>query len=51
MDEVKRKLLGVTVLTRYNNKTYRVDDVLFDQNPLSTFQRGREEVTFKEYFQ
>lgn len=25
------------MLTRYNNKTYRVDDIIFDQNPSSVF--------------
>lgn len=30
-------MIGKIVMTAYNNKTYRVDDVDFDQNVLSTF--------------
>lgn len=30
-------LVGCLVLTRYNNRTYRIDDIIFDQNPMSTF--------------
>ncbi|KAJ3609790.1 hypothetical protein NHX12_024300, partial [Muraenolepis orangiensis] len=34
---------------RYNNKTYRVDEIAWDHTPNNTFQRGETEVTFKEY--
>jgi aubergine-like protein len=34
---VKRRLVGTIVLTRYNNKTYVVNDVDFNQTPASTF--------------
>lgn len=30
-------LIGLSVLTRYNNKMYRIDEILFDKNPQSTF--------------
>lgn len=37
-------LCGSTVITRYNNSTYRVDDVDFLMSPLSTFQAKDSEV-------
>lgn len=30
-------LIGLSVLTRYNNRMYRIDEILFDKNPQSTF--------------
>ena len=30
-------LFGLCVLTRYNNKFYRIEDILFDKNPESSF--------------
>lgn len=40
------------VLTDYTNKTYRVDDVVFDQNPASTFEgRNNEKIDYITYYQ
>lgn len=36
----EKALLGTTVLTDYNNRTYRIDDILFDKTPLDTFETG-----------
>lgn len=36
--EFLNKIIGSIVLTRYNNKTYKVDDVDFAQTAESTFQ-------------
>lgn len=37
---------------RYNNKTYRVDDIDWDQSPKSTFKKADgSEVSFLEYYQ
>ena len=37
---------------RYNNKCYRVMDVDYSKNPLSTFTRSDgTEISFKDYFQ
>jgi len=33
-----QRLAGYVVLTRYNNGTYRVDDIAFDKSPQSTFE-------------
>ena len=46
-----KALLGSVVLTKYNNKTYKVDDIDFTQNPLSTFiDHNGEEKSFVEYY-
>lgn len=42
--------LGNIVLTRYNNKTYRIDDIIFDQNPQSTFLYGDKVISYVEYY-
>nr|XP_053635445.1 protein argonaute-3-like [Cherax quadricarinatus] len=41
-----RALVGCIVLTRYNNKSYRIDDIIFNQNPRSTFTnyKGEEDL-------
>ena len=37
--------------SRYNNKTYKVDDIDWNKNPSSTFNKNGTDVTFKEYFE
>nr|ACV84373.1 argonaute Ast1 variant [Apis mellifera] len=32
-DIIIRELIGLSVFTRYNNKTYRIDDIAWDKNP------------------
>jgi aubergine-like protein len=50
-DAVQKSLIGVVVLTRYNNKTYRVDDIDWNQTPRSTFSSNRDgEVSFRDYY-
>ena len=50
-EEMLKALMGAVVLTRYNNKTYRVDDIDWDRNPTSTFtdDNGREKSFFNYY--
>lgn len=43
-------LLGMTVLTRYNNKTYRIDEISFDVTPKSTFKIRDEDVSYIDYY-
>lgn len=43
-------LLGSVVLTRYNNKTYRVDDIDWEGSPKSTFKMNGREVSYMEYY-
>ena len=66
-EEIIRQLVGQTVLTRYNNCTYRIDDIDFSKTPLDSFKTtnrkllqqrhhqpaaGEEfDVTYREYFQ
>lgn len=39
-------------LVRYNNKTYRVDDIKWDGKPSDTFKLyDGSEITFAEYYQ
>jgi aubergine-like protein len=50
--EAEKALLGVSVLTRYNNNSYKIDDLDFDQNPESTFANSKgETLTYVEYYQ
>lgn len=44
------KVLGKIVLTSYNNRTYKVDDVNFNISPNSTFKRRGTDVTIKQYY-
>lgn len=44
-------ILGQVVLTDYNNKTYRVDDVDFDKSPSTTFEgKNKESTSFVNYY-
>ncbi|XP_006147405.1 piwi-like protein 1 [Tupaia chinensis] len=50
-EQVSKELVGLIVLTKYNNKTYRVDDIDWDQSPQSTFKKADgSEVSFLEYY-
>lgn len=49
--DCKKALIGAIVLTRYNNKSYRIDDLDFSKSPKSTFTNSRGiEMTFLEYY-
>lgn len=43
-------LLGLIVLTRYNNCTYRIDDIDFNTNPTGTFMHRDKETSFVDYY-
>ncbi|CAI5797278.1 Uncharacterized protein PODLI_1B036701 [Podarcis lilfordi] len=46
-----KELVGLIVLTRYNNKTYRVDDIDWDSNPQASFKKGDgTEISFMDYY-
>uniref|UniRef100_A0A2K5ZJ95 Piwi-like protein 1 n=1 Tax=Mandrillus leucophaeus TaxID=9568 RepID=A0A2K5ZJ95_MANLE len=50
-EEVTNKLIGSIVLTKYNNKTYRVDDIDWKQNPEDTFNRSDgSKITYIDYY-
>lgn len=44
------KLIGTVVLTDYNNKTYRVDDVDFKASPTAKFPTKDGEISYIEYY-
>ena len=46
-----RALIGQTVITRYSNKTYKIEDVDFDKSPESTFQlKDGRTLNFMDYY-
>ncbi|KAJ7320095.1 hypothetical protein JRQ81_019606 [Phrynocephalus forsythii] len=47
----EKELVGLIVLTRYNNKTYRVDDIEWSVKPTDTFQkRDGSQISYKDYY-
>jgi len=50
-NEAEKALLGTSVLTSYNNKTYKIDEVNFDSSPKDTFinEKG-EEISYVQYY-
>ncbi|XP_049569788.1 piwi-like protein 4 [Orcinus orca] len=47
----EKQLIGLIVITRYNNKTYRIDDVDWSVKPTHTFQkRDGTEITYVDYY-
>uniref|UniRef100_UPI00358F629F piwi-like protein 1 n=1 Tax=Myxine glutinosa TaxID=7769 RepID=UPI00358F629F len=50
-DACLREFVGQIVLTRYNNRTYRVDDIEWDRNPQMEFQRNNgSQITYVDYY-
>ncbi|EAT40149.1 AAEL008076-PA, partial [Aedes aegypti] len=49
-DAFTRSVLGVVVLTGYNNKTYTIHDVSFETTPSSTFETKNGKISFVEYY-
>lgn len=49
----RAELEGKIVMTHYNKKTYRIDDIDFEMNPRSTFNLRKEnrDVSYMEYYQ
>ncbi|KAK9522353.1 hypothetical protein VZT92_018825 [Zoarces viviparus] len=45
-----KELVGLIVLTKYNNKTYRIDDIAWDHTPNNTFTRADKDISFKDYY-
>ncbi len=42
--------MGKIVLTAYNNKTYRIDDVDFGSNPKHEFDLKGQKISYAEYY-
>jgi len=50
-EEAKKQLVGSYVVTRYNNRTYKVDDIDFEMNPKSEFiDHLNNSVSFEDYY-
>lgn len=49
--KAEQLLLGATVLTKYNNKTYRIDEISFDVKPSDTFKQRDRDVSYIDYYQ
>lgn len=49
-EDFKRHVIGLTVLTDYNNKTYRINDIDFQKTPRETFNMKGENVSFLDYY-
>ncbi|XP_019620701.1 PREDICTED: piwi-like protein 1 isoform X3 [Branchiostoma belcheri] len=50
-ENATKKLVGEIVLTRYNNKTYRIDDIDWEQNPQNKFKMfDGTEMSYVEYY-
>nr|XP_045002148.1 piwi-like protein 4 isoform X2 [Jaculus jaculus] len=47
----EKQLVGLVVLTRYNNRTYRIDDIDWTVKPTFSFQkRDGAEITYVDYY-
>ncbi|XP_029662473.1 piwi-like protein Ago3 [Formica exsecta] len=49
-DAIVNEIVGTSVLTRYNNKTYRIDDIAWDKTPEYTFSRNDQEISIIDYY-
>ena len=49
-ETISTALTGATVVTRYNQKTYRVERVDFAMSPATTFDKNGEQVSYSEYY-
>ena len=48
---VEKALLGAIVITRYNNKTYRIDEIAWDKHPTDEFEgRNGEKMSYLKYY-
>ncbi|CAG5135544.1 unnamed protein product [Candidula unifasciata] len=45
-----KQFVGTIVMTRHNNKTYRVDDIDWEGRPTNTFEKGGTPMTYIDYF-
>ncbi|EZA53661.1 hypothetical protein DMN91_008315 [Ooceraea biroi] len=50
VDDAIREIVGLSVLTRYNNKTYRIDDIAWDKSPNYEFSKNGENMSLVHYY-
>lgn len=46
----QKKVIGMIVLTNYNNKTYKISDVNFDETVNSTFDYRGTQKSYLDYY-
>ncbi|XP_041631296.1 protein argonaute-3 isoform X3 [Drosophila kikkawai] len=46
----RKTLIGNIVLTRYNNRTYKINEICFDQTPMASFQTKSGETSYLDYY-
>lgn len=46
----EQQVLGMIVLTRYNNKTYRISDVDYNITPQSVFETRNGPISYVDYY-
>jgi aubergine-like protein len=46
----RRAVVGLTVLTDYNNRTYKINDVDFNSNPMTEFETKQGKDSYQEYY-
>lgn len=49
-DVVMKEIVGTSVLTRYNNKTYRIDDIAWDKTPKYVFSKDDRVMSLIDYY-
>jgi len=50
-DKLEKELIGQVVITNYNYKTYKIEEVTFDMSPSSEFEDSKgNKMTFYEYY-
>ncbi|XP_044254277.1 piwi-like protein Ago3 [Tribolium madens] len=50
-EEVTKNVIGACVLTKYNNKTYIIDDIAWNMNPKDTFEsKNKTQNSFIDYY-
>ncbi|XP_051897227.1 piwi-like protein 2 isoform X2 [Pristis pectinata] len=50
-DDCTKQLVGSVIMTKYNNRTYRIDDIDWDKAPTSSFRMADgKSITFCEYY-
>ncbi|CAB3384434.1 Hypothetical predicted protein [Cloeon dipterum] len=48
--KVKEALLGTVVVTMFNDRTYHIDDITFEETPKSSFPFNGNNITFIDYY-
>ncbi|XP_067879457.1 piwi-like protein 2 isoform X1 [Heterodontus francisci] len=50
-DDCMKQLVGSIIMTKYNNRTYRIDDIDWDKAPTSSFRMADgTDITFSNYY-